>query len=345
MFITVQNEAGDWVEVEVNPSEPPPENNEPPPENNEPPQETNNSMQGDPSHNFVRTDSSGDVWELIDAAGTVLQWSVPPGGDSRDIISGTLHVVAPAPLVIASAPTYNPPPQYTGTNTTGLGAASSAPPSAPAASAAPNIVTPPSTVAVTLAPNQSPAVAINSAHIASAAGHRYVGTVGGEDIWQLTDAAGNVVQWRVKINDDSRNVIPGSLVNGAAPVAAPTAAPPVSSATVGTGGGGVSGTAGVTNNVPVPTGLVNFTHPVSRAVGQIPNSWVRVGTKSNGDPTFQIRDEAGNLQTFSLDKDLQAYFGDAATVGASGVVAAPDASKATLWLAAAGVVAKLLIFS
>lgn len=43
--------------------------------------------------------------------------------------------------------------------------------------------------------------------------HKYIGVTNGNDTYRLVDESGNILVWQVKMGDDSRNVIPGTLEN------------------------------------------------------------------------------------------------------------------------------------
>lgn len=164
---------------------------------------TENPTQGDPAHKYVGRDSRGDVWQLFDPAqNRVLEWAVNPGEDSRNILTGTLRDIgAPSGMTVAQAGgTVNASaaiPTTTNQDT-----------SAPAQS--------------TNLPTSAPATALS--RIVGDSRHKYVGTDSRGDVYQLYDPSSDrVLEWAVKINDDSRNMIAGSLRDLGAPSSATTA--------------------------------------------------------------------------------------------------------------------------
>ena len=157
-------------------------------------------------HVYVGTDSRGDVWQFFDGS-RVLEWAVKVNDDSRNVIAGTLRDLG--------GPVAGP----NGTIA-----------QATASTAQPNAVTPNPVTAAAPQP--------------AAAGHVYVGTDSRGDVWQFFDGS-RVLEWAVKVNDDSRNVIAGTLRDLGAPVAGPngTIAQRPATGGPGTGGGGPNGTA------------------------------------------------------------------------------------------------------
>lgn len=164
-------------------------------------------VQGDPAHKYVGQDERGQVWQTYDAAqNRVLEWAVAPGSDSRNIIGGSLRDLgAPSAMTIAQAPagsTLNAP------TSTAIPTTNNGDTSAPAQS--------------TNLPTSAPAAAVS--RIVGDARHKYVGTDGRGDVYQVYDPAGDrVLEWAVAVNDDSRNVIAGSLRDLGAPSSATTA--------------------------------------------------------------------------------------------------------------------------
>lgn len=115
--------------------------------------------------------------------------------------------------------------------------------------------------------------------------------------------------------------------------------------TGGTGGGGVSGDSGKTNNG------VPFVHPVSGASGVIPVDWNRTGTAANGDPVFTVVDNGGVIQTFALDSQFQAYFNpvmggaSAPTTTTTTTKTEKETSTAAIVLGGIAFAAKAFLFS
>jgi hypothetical protein len=168
-------------------------------------------------HVYVGTDSRGDVWQFFDGS-RVLEWAVNVNDDSRNVIAGTLRDLG--------APVAGP----NGTIA-----------QATASTALPNAVT----------PNPVP----RTPPQAAAAGHVYVGTDSRGDVWQFFDGS-RVLEWAVNVNDDSRNVIAGTLRDLGAPVAGPngTIAQKPATGGPGTGGGGPNGTGAKAPPVSVAPG-------------------------------------------------------------------------------------------
>lgn len=164
-------------------------------------------VQGDPAHKYVGQDERGQVWQTFDAAqNRVLEWAVAPGNDSRNIIGGSLRDLgAPSSMTIAQAPagsTLNAP------TSTAIPTTTNRDTSAPAQA--------------TTLPTSAPAAAVS--RIVGDARHKYVGTDNRGDVYQLYDPAGDrVLEWAVAVNDDSRNVISGSLRDLGAPSSMTTA--------------------------------------------------------------------------------------------------------------------------
>ena len=164
-------------------------------------------VQGDPAHKYVGQDERGQVWQTYDGAqNRVLEWAVAPGSDSRNIIGGSLRDLgAPSAMTIAQAPagsTLNAP------TSTAIPTTTNRDTSAPAQA--------------TTLPTSAPAAAVS--RIVGDARHKYVGTDNRGDVYQLYDPAGDrVLEWAVAVNDDSRNVISGSLRDLGAPSSMTTA--------------------------------------------------------------------------------------------------------------------------
>lgn len=150
---------------------------------------------------------------------------------------------------------------------------------------------------------QTPAPARETASTAAAGNigdtaHKYVGTDGRGDVYQLYDAAsGNVLEWAVKVNDDSRNIIPGSLRNLGAPSRATVAQAPAGNATLNTGTPGNQATPTAGNQLASAAARTGGTPLAANAnafAGVIGDSSHKyVGTDSRGD-VYQLYDAAGN---------------------------------------------------
>lgn len=136
-------------------------------------------IKGDPSHVYVGRDARGDVWQLFDlSTGTVKEWAVQPGADSRAMIPGSLRDIGPA----SSATVAKPPAGYVAN---------------PAGNAGGTITnsgyTPPITTTITPG-NTTPNTPTNMTTLAKPT--IQVGTArSGFAIMQLVDAGGTVKQW------------------------------------------------------------------------------------------------------------------------------------------------------
>lgn len=331
---------------------------------------------GDPSHVFVRSDVTSDYYKMIDESGRLLNWAVNQGDDSRNIVGAVEVIQNPTTLTIQGppagstssgvivGPVANPGATVAQTNLGNIGAATNAPVSGVASTALPNAVSTTgaatNTIAATLSPQSAAttsAANVTTARIAGDSSHKYVGTDARGDVYQLFDGV-NVIEWAVKVNDDSRNVLAGTVRNLGAPskmtiaqAGGTTPPAPASSVAGGTGGGGVNGG----NSAANETG--GFTHPVSRVRGQLPTSWTRVATRPNGDPVFSLVDSSGQTKTFALNGDLQSYFfNDATGTGANvstgaavnlttGASPAADTGKAAFYVGLAAVALKAFVLS
>jgi len=211
-----------------------------------PPMTTTTARQpGSTGHVYVGTDARGDVWQLFDGT-RALEWAVNVNDDSRNVIAGTLRdlgapVAGPNGTIAQRPATGGPGTGGGGPN----GTATPPPPSTVATTTAGTIPT------NTVTPNT---VTATTARRPGAAGHVYVGTDARGDVWQLFDGT-RVLEWAVNVNDDSRNVIAGTLRDLGAPVAGPngTIAQRPTTGGPGTGGGAPNGT--VTQ--PPPSTVVN----------------------------------------------------------------------------------------
>lgn len=146
----------------------------------------------DPTHRLVGTDNAGNqVYRLTDEGGNVVQWTVKRGDDSRNAIPGTMQYVSGSynqPTTVANgntpAVTQGGPVARGGPGTGGTGTTSTQ---------------------TTTAGNPT---------------HLFVGRDRyGNDVYQLTDEGGNLVEWAVKHGDDSRTAIAGTVkyVNAGSP--------------------------------------------------------------------------------------------------------------------------------
>ena len=143
---------------------------------------TGDKIPDDASHRYVGTDANGDMYELTDAGGRIMRWYVRINDDSRNMIPGSASVVNPAGSNVGAVK----PPTPTITPAGDGGA-----------------------VAIVKSQNNPGA----GDKIPDDPTHTYVGTDGGGDYYRLTDAGGNWITWQVKVNDDSRNVIAGTVKN------------------------------------------------------------------------------------------------------------------------------------
>lgn len=198
---------------------------------------------GDPSHHYIGKDSNGnDVYQLVDEAGNLVQWSVKPGDDSRNAIDGTVNY----PTTKTQQPnTVNPPTQ------TQTGPANTAPAepthvfighdingndvyqlideagntvqwvakhgddSNNAIAGTIHYVQPgvaDTKKTATATTNVSGENKNTSTGNAATPSHTLVGRdKNGNDVYQLRDEAGNLVEWAVKHNDDSRASISSTV--------------------------------------------------------------------------------------------------------------------------------------
>lgn len=194
---------------------------------------------GDRGHKYVGTDSRGDVYQLYDAStGNVLEWAVAVNADSRAIIPGTLrNLGAPSAGTVAQAPA--------GTVNVNTGT----PGNQPTPTAANQIAsTAPRTPGAPIAANANA-----FAGVIGDTSHKYVGTDARGDVYQLYDPAGNrVLEWAVKPNADSRDIIAGTL-RDLGPPSRMTIAQRTNANTAGSTGPGVPGNiSGSTSSSGVP---------------------------------------------------------------------------------------------
>lgn len=263
--------------------EPAPRTEEPPTLETPPATMSTTPTQGDPSHVFVGTDWRGDVWQLVDAGGNVIEWAVAPGADSRSVISGTVvNLGKPSPMTIAQAPAANP---------IATPAATTTPPPAPAAA------TPKPTPTNTQTDDGPTYGGAGSGLPGGTIGnpvqgdsrHVYVGRDASGDVWQIWDGA-NVIQWSVAPGDDSRNVRQSTVRNlGPASSMTIAQATPKTPAPVqgGTTPIGASGSgANVPNSAPA-----NNTAPSANTAGTA----AAPGRKSDPRHQYVGRDASGDL--------------------------------------------------
>jgi hypothetical protein len=170
---------------------------------------------GDASHKYVGSDSRGDVYQLVDAGGNVIEWAVAPGDDSRNVIGSTLRNLG-APSSATVAQTYIPPAQ---TPVPGGGK------TVTQVIANGGTTLPPLTATTPARTNGVPgSIPQNQSSIPLSGGnprqgdsrHKYVGRDSRGDVWQIFDGA-NVIEWAVLPGDDSRNALPGTARNLGAP--------------------------------------------------------------------------------------------------------------------------------
>lgn len=217
---------------------------------------TNAPKKGDASHVYVGSDFRGDVWQLLDeSTGTIKEWAVPPGSDSRNIISGTLADLGP-PSSMTVGQNFNQ---------TGAGGVVNVGQGA--------VTNPPANTTTTISVPGAASV-IKTGDRGNDASHVYVGRDGRGDVYQLFDGT-NVIEWAVLPGDDSRNRINSTVTNLGPPSsmtiaqATATALRPIPTGTVdvitnGSGGGGTGGGGGVGNTGG--TSVVNLSQvPVGRA--------------------------------------------------------------------------------
>lgn len=138
----------------------------------------------DPTHRLVGRDSQGNnVYQLTDEGGHLIQWSVIPGNDSRAAINGTVRQVtgpnSQPSLIVSKALNAN-----TGTDTTNV-------------------------ISITDKTNAGGVSQVSSRFDPT---HIFVGNdANGNDVFQLIDEGGNLVEWAVKHGDDSRASIQSTV--------------------------------------------------------------------------------------------------------------------------------------
>ena len=143
--------------------------------------------------------------------------------------------------------------------------------------------------------------------------HSLFDAAGQQKLWEVAYDGSGPYNLRNGVYDPSK--AQGAPVNPGNPPATPKNPDPAPTGTVTTTnppGSGTTTTTGTTDT------MKSFTHPVSGATGQIPASWVRVGTDGNGNPVFQVQDSSGAIKQFSIDGKLQfiaASLVSAATLG------------------------------
>lgn len=200
-------------------------------------------------HIWVGRDSSNnDVYRMSDENGRILEWVVIRGDDSRNILPGTLMA-------------------YTGQITRVV---------------TQNI----ESTSVTPVP-VSPT--LPATETANEFGHVYLGrNSDGNDVYGITDEAGQVKHWQVSPGDDSRAMIPGTLIDSSGAKA------------IGTGGESQP----VTNPVSVPTGTPatpDTTRATSVATGTSASpDHVLVGKDVSGNNVFRLVDEAGTTLEWAV---------------------------------------------
>lgn len=251
---------------------------------------------GDASHKYQGSANGHDIYELIDAAGNLIHWEVMQGDDSRKIIPGTIQNFgplfkgSPAPgLGQATNTGLVPTVAETATN---IYAGNDAIPQAPKATQVGSANAPASVnldtkigaqykASAALPAVGDPNATSTQTHLVGDPSHKYIGSSNGEDFYELTDAAGRIIHWAVKMGDDSRAVIPGSIaVAGQAPTTNPGAQATSSALnpnTTATNNPNAGTTQTQTNNTGNPT-PVHF--------------WV---SRQDGKDTWELVDEAGNL--------------------------------------------------
>lgn len=63
------------------------------------------STAADPRHVFVGNDWRGDVWQVVDEGGNVIEWATPPGAPSTDVIPLSVANLGPVSVMtVAQAP-------------------------------------------------------------------------------------------------------------------------------------------------------------------------------------------------------------------------------------------------
>ena len=118
--------------------------------------------------------------------------------------------------------------------------------------------------------------------------HKYVGTDSRGDVYQIFDGT-NVLEWAVKVGDDSRNVLPGSLVNLGPPSSMTTAQAPAATVTTPTVTTPTAPASNTVNNSPavVPAPSIAANTDLAHVAGDPSHKYV--GTDSRGD-VYQLFD-------------------------------------------------------
>ena len=278
---------------------------------------------GDPSHVFVGTDSSGDKWKVWDGNRWV-QWSVLPGDDSRNVISGSIvssGTTPPPPNSTAPAANAAAVAYVVGDSSHRYQGSSNGMDFYQTTDSAGNIVNwavkmgddsrkplpgsvsvvQKTSTAATSTTSATSTTATNAAAVAYVVGdssHRYQGSSNGMDFYQTTDSAGNIVNWAVKMGEDSRKPLPGS-VSVVQKTSTSTNANTGNSGAVpgGTGGGGVNGSVnGSTTNGTTSSGSLDGS-TVNGAV----NTRQYIGVNVLGD-AYGLVDDAGTFVAWTVKK-------------------------------------------
>jgi hypothetical protein len=311
-------------------------------------------VQGNPRHTYIRTDSGGDLWQVTDEGGNVIRWYVRPGDNSNAALPGTFQNLGRTESTVTVA---NP--------SGGLGAATNSPPPAPVSNPPPNTTTPATNTATLIT---GPSSAQDHASVASNPLHKYQGSDGTFDFWNLRDEAGNLVGWKVLIGHPSGDIYPGSLQNfggalNSVTTRPATVTPPPAggggnvTTTTGTGGGGTNGTAGGTNlkGAPLPADAGKASDPRHKYVGRDARGdvWQLFDGVNVVEWAVKIGDQSGAVINSSLrnlgppSANTVAQAGDLNTGGLTTLTPAEKSENttATVLIGAALFAAKALIFS
>jgi hypothetical protein len=168
-----------------------------------------------PGHKYVGTQGNYDLWQLLDPAGTLLGWSVIIGHDSREIVPGTLHIISTGNATTATGAQINASGSPTGgVGGGGVGGGVAGTATTPGSSAATGTIQPTNSGATntglpTPGSNTNPTPTAGL-HIQGNVRHKYIGSTGGYDIWQLVDEDNNIVEWASLMGRSSLEVVPGS---------------------------------------------------------------------------------------------------------------------------------------
>lgn len=250
---------------------------------------------GDSRHKYIGVTNGNDTYRLVDESGNILVWQVKMGDDSRNVIPGTLenhgNQISPGPEQPRPAPplgqpTNTGPAAPVASTATNIfpdeqGSIPQAPPAlsvgsvnAPANATFAATVNAQTAASASIAPVTQPSAAPQG-HIIGDSSHKYIGSSGTEDFYELTDSAGHIVHWAVPLGHDSREVIPGSLAYVTKPAGNP-------------GNSQVINTGTATNGTPGST----LTQSNSTGAATSVAYWL---SRANGRDTWQMKDEAGNL--------------------------------------------------